>query len=451
MDRWVRRSGSWGLWACLLVACGGNKTEEFGVHSRGEPTVLSDSHQAPASGLDIAINGSGQALVYWTDYYPMQSQLRVARYTPRVGWEPAEVLTSGGTLGSYRVAIDESGNALATWTQGTATERSLVMASRFAADAGWSTPEPLEDDATVDAIEVALSMNPGGEAIAVWSDTYTSHVVRARRFDPDAGWGSTETISTTSSGFTPLYAAGVVLCGDGSAVAMWGTEGPMETQPLFGIPMAGVYVNRYTPNDGWAGAASAGVGIIEGSPELRCDGEGRVAAAWSAPAHPQSSTFFAREAASGWDGGMLHLGSYDAPLALTAAGDAIVVLNDQFENGPVEAFLDTTSAGLVEQRIESKTDGKVSSIDLAANADGKALAIWSRAAHDGDDIWINERQAETGWGKPERLVETVPRCGEQCSSDTAPRAAMDAAGNTIVAWVRRHDSHADAVAQVLPP
>ena len=122
----------------------------------------------------------------------------------------------------------------------------------------------------------------------------------------------------------------------------------METQPLFGIPMADVYVNRYTPNDGWVGAASAGVGIIQDSPELRYNGQASVAATWSAPAHPQSSTFFAREAASGWQGGMLHLGSYGAPLALTANGDAIVVLNDRFKNGPVQAFLDTASAGLVD-------------------------------------------------------------------------------------------------------
>jgi len=462
----VSRRWSWGVWACLLVGCSGEKTEEFGTHARGEPAMLSDSHSAQATDLALAVNGSGQALVYWRDFNPGQSQLQLARYTPGLGWEQAEALATAAGFHSYQVAIDDSGNALATWTEQIDSELWRVSASRFTAGADWSAPEPLEDDVSVSPTDVALSMNSDGRAMAVWSDIHTSHVVRARAFDPEVGWGSTETIGsaapddsapafpgTLGDSSAPAYPAAVVLCHDGSALAMWGVAVPELVQPSLGISTQAVFVNRYAPGEGWGGAAAASLGTIEDSPRLRCDDEGRVAATWAAPAHPQMSTFFAREAASNaWQGGLLYLGSNGAPMALTPGGDALVVLNNHFENGPVEALLNTASAGLVEQKtIEAKTDGEVNSLDLAANAAGKALAVWARAAEHGDDIWINTRQPETGWGQAERLVGAVPRCGDQCSSATSPRAAMDAAGNTIVAWIRRHDSHADVVAQVLPP
>lgn len=142
---------------------------------------------------------------------------------------------------------------------------------------------------------------------------------------------------------------------------------------------------------------------------------------------------------------MLHLGSGNAQLALVGAGDSFIVLSDQFDNGPVEAFLDTAAEG----PVEPNSGETLVALDLASNATGQAQAVWARAAQQGDDIWLSARDPETGWGEAERLVADVPRCGDGCFSETWPRIAMDAAGNTLVAWTRRHDSHADIGAQVL--
>ena len=389
------------------------------------------------------MNGAGEALVLWTDFERSESRLRFARYTPGAGWEPAELLTAASSVSSPSVALDDNGNALATWTQRETDEgRSAVMASRFTVGSGWSAPEELEQDLAVSATDVSLSMTPSGHALAVWSDVFTTGVIRGRLFEPDAGWGATASLSSADTGTAPATSAGVVLCRDGSAVALWGGGGQLDA---LGTPYNYVYVNRYDPANGW-GEAESMPGTIQSIPQLRCDPEGRTAAVWAAPAHPQSSTFFARDdAANGWSSGFLHLGSYGAQLEFTGTGHALVVVHDQFKNSPVEAFLDAATEG----PIEATADGELVSLDLASNATGQARALWARAAAHGDDIWLSARDPETGWGEAERLVASVPRCEDECFIRTLPRIAMDATGNTIVAWARRHDSHSDVVAQVL--
>lgn len=439
----------------MLLACSGKTTDEVDTHARDEPALLSSNHADEPSALEIAMNPAGDALVLWSDHDPTESELRAARYTPGAGWEPTALITSGTYLSSSRIAIDENGHALATWTQEAEPDRSTVFASRFTIGAGWSAPERLEQDPAVSPTDVALSMNPQGHALAVWSDIYTSGVFRARFFEPGVGWGPVETIGSETTNSVPAYEAGVVLCNDGSAVALWAGYSVWQPYGTIETQIAKVYLNRYDPSTGWSGAEpyTGGPQSIQNGPQLRCDAEGHVTAIWSAPAHPQMATLFARDDAAGnWSGDLLHLGSSAAKLTLDGAGDAMVVLNNSFQNGPVEAYLHDAAQGLVEQRAieDHQGDSGLVSLDLASNDAGQARAVWARDTGTGDDIWTNTRDPDTGWGEAERLMAEVPTCTDTCFTKTSPRIAIDAAGNALVAWTRRHDSHADVVALVLP-
>lgn len=450
-----------GLAVCVFSACGATTSSEPEAETESEsslgtwaePVLLNGEHAAEPTPPEIAMNDGGQALVLWSDITQTDTQVEQrlwsARYTPDEGWTPAELLRAGRALAEYRIAVDENGDGMAIWSESadTSAARWTVWATRFRADSGWDTAQVLDDGTDISASSVALSMNPRGQALAVWTDTSETNMARARPFDPETGWASVETIST---GTATLYGAGIALCADGSALAMWGA-GLVTGNPA--PAYANLWVRRYDPRVGWAEAVPSPDWTLAGTPQLECGGDGTVAALWGAPAHPQVSTWFARYDASGaWTGGLLDLGGTGSRMALDGAGNALVVEAESFSNnGPIEAFLDQPSVGLVDRHsLESGTiDGPLLAADVASNDAGQALAIWSRTTARGEAVWINGYTAGEGWGESEQLTSTEQPCADACRTRIHPRIAMDAAGNAAAVWTQRHDAHGDLWAQVL--
>lgn len=77
--------------------------------------------------------------------------------------------------------------------------------------------------------------------------------------------------------------------------------------------------------------------------------------------------------------------------------------------------------------IETENLGDASSPQIAFDASGNALAVWRQSDGTRNNIWSNRYTAGTGWGTAE-LIETA-------GGDAAyPEIAIDASGNALAVW-----------------
>jgi hypothetical protein len=78
--------------------------------------------------------------------------------------------------------------------------------------------------------------------------------------------------------------------------------------------------------------------------------------------------------------------------------------------------------------IETDDTGNASSPQIALDAAGNALAVWTQSDGTRDNIWSNRYTVGSGWGTAE-LIET-----DDAGDATAPQIALDTAGNALAVW-----------------
>ena len=155
------------------------------IHGRWEqPQILGRYGGDP----DIAVSKRGDVAVAW----PTEHGVGVAvRRSGTKAWStPTFIRSSIAYPGDVGIAIGDHGRALVMWVR---SEEEADYASRYIGWAqstpatGWSNAGYLDVRPRRDALggEIDLSMNPRGQAVAVWT---SEPGVRATRFDFQHGW-----------------------------------------------------------------------------------------------------------------------------------------------------------------------------------------------------------------------------------------------------------------------
>jgi len=153
-----------------------------------EPVTATAGRNSVQS-LQLAMDPAGNALVIWHEAdLGDVFRLWAARFTIGAGWgQPVLLQPDVGTVEPARIAMDAEGNGTAVWRRVKA-DRLDIYAAHFSFDGGWSTPEIIGSSPRTGAIlssvgPVVVAMNPGGEAIASWSQLEGDrHVIWASRF-----------------------------------------------------------------------------------------------------------------------------------------------------------------------------------------------------------------------------------------------------------------------------
>ena len=182
-----------------------------------EPEWIGQNSTLSSVSYQIAMNAQGTASLAWTQ----SRELWAADYQPDDGWqEPLQVEDSEDSITLKDLALDDRGDGLAVFTQA-----GRLSAARLEDDA-WGTPEPVDDPelpivaggATRD-----LAMNGDGMALLVWRRCATpppdsgNCQLRARRFDPVAGWAAATTLPTVD----PTAYVAVAIDAEGNGLAVW--------------------------------------------------------------------------------------------------------------------------------------------------------------------------------------------------------------------------------------
>jgi hypothetical protein len=339
----------------------------------GTGALIETDNTGDASGPQIAIDANGNAMVVWVQDGDATAGQRfdvwARRYSAGV-WGTAELIeTNAGSADGPQLAINANGNAIAVWSQATGTSLS-IWANRYTAGAGWSTATLIGIDSAYSfAPQIAIDAN--GNALAVWIRVDTAYHIWANRYTAGAGWGTAAAIETNNA--DSADAPQIAMDANGNATAVWAQSS-----------VGNIWANRYTAGAGWGTAAliEAGTGSAYG-PQIAIDANGNILAAWTQTNGTVYSVWSNRYSAGVWG---------------TAA------------------------------LIETDDAGSANGPQIAIDANGNALAVWSQSNGTVNNIWANRFTAGAGWGSAV-LIET-----NNGSFADNPRIAFDANGNAMAVW-----------------
>jgi hypothetical protein len=251
----------------------------------------------------------------------------------------------------------------------------------------------------------------------------------------DSAWGVAELIEENNfgSGRFPQVATDA----EGNAFAVW--------QQSDGVGV-NVWANRYTRSDLWGDAELIGLPDAgdAGLPQLAVDPSGVAHAIWAQRDPEDAHIYTSRYAPSNGNWSAPELvqtneitAARDPQIGVDAEGNAIAVwiqLDDVGSLNLVWANRYTPGGGWGQaEPIETRDSAILGlGIDVAVDANGNAVAVWTRSEmRPNHELWSNRYTARSGsWGAAEPVGIGVEGLGDA----QAPRVAIDGDGNAHAVW-----------------
>jgi YD repeat-containing protein len=218
----------------------------------------------------IAGNRYGEAVILSEREESGTFRLYAWQYSPPTGWGTAALVNEGVQSHYFpEIDIDDDGNVLLAWAEGSIGSRSLYSAYRLYGK-DFLPPQLVEHYAPnehVDGDVVAVShleFTDSGQAYLCWRQNRL-HVFNnyfdaegssalIKRFDPDLGWTEERTLELANNvGDTRNLSCDVA--GNGLVIAAWERYNTYDPQPIsFGGREYDVWVTAFNPDTGWTGS-----------------------------------------------------------------------------------------------------------------------------------------------------------------------------------------------------
>lgn len=156
-----------------------------------------ESGSLNAGGIDMAVAPTGVAAVAWEQSDGVRSNVWVNRLDPVLGWQGEESpdATDEGAY-SPSITVAENGIITVVWEQA----GSEVWAARYLPGGGWTPPELIEDDTTMNAAVNQVVSDSNGNAVALLAyETGGIFDLWAVRHVVGFGWVSPEPLEQGSA------------------------------------------------------------------------------------------------------------------------------------------------------------------------------------------------------------------------------------------------------------
>ena len=228
---WALDDGSdWNIWA-----------NRYAVGDGWQGAELIENIPGDARELDIVVDPAGNAVVVWCQYSGMESSIYANCYSAGVGWQGAELIKDiSGAAHEIHLAMDPAGNAIAIWLQWDNTAYDL-WADYQEAGGNWQEAVLIETDLG-DVCTPQIAMDPAGNAVAVWAQDdgtgMSTFDIWANHYLKDKGWQEAVHLEMTAEdAFSPQVAVDP----GGNAIVMWTqTDGSSWRKTWAGCYVAGV-------------------------------------------------------------------------------------------------------------------------------------------------------------------------------------------------------------------
>jgi hypothetical protein len=236
--------------------------------------------------------------------------------------------SSDGNSTSPQVTIDSNGNALFLWMRDNDSNTDIWGKSFRPTDSRSQAENRVrrlvsDDSNTDDATAPHLAVTPNGNGIAVWvqSDRVNS---RTYDFGTDS-WTNSAVAAIDNNSGTPT-APQIAMDGAGNAIAVWAQANR-------------IYASRFTAGGSWGAAVAIddNVGSTANSmPQIAIDGAGDAIAVWAQSDGTRTNIWANRFTSSAWGTPVLIETSNEddantPQLAMNAAGEAIAIWSQTVE------------------------------------------------------------------------------------------------------------------------
>lgn len=399
---------------------GAGECAPAGSQQWGVPRSL-EANSADARYPRVAVDAAGNAIAVWQQAGPGPFDsigIWTSRFTPATGWGPAEVLdTEDDVANAPQVAMDPSGNAIAIWQQSDGT-RTNLWANQYTLGVGWGGAILVETDDTGDAElpfpgfnpAQSIAIDPNGNAMVAWllvaplppeyGGELTYNAV-VSRYTPGGGWEAQVHLSGNAS--DPQIGMDAL----GNAIALW------RWRANTGGGNQRVYASNYTVGSGW-GPFPLFVSYSSAfrGPRMAVDSAGKAVVAWSGCSAAACAGIYVNRytSATGWEGEQLIFsdptgGSQTPAVALNDAGDVLVTWMriDNYPTNSLWAMRYTQGAWQAAEELHP--GGEFGEPTAAIDAAGNAIVAWgsffvSQAVPGIPDIFTSRYVVGLGWETP---------------------------------------------------
>lgn len=448
----LARSVAAGVAATLVVCCvpgmtpAANAVEKWGAPSSlftTEVSAIVADAQRNRPGLQVGTDASGNAVAAWLERVGTVCQAKWAG-RPFAGiWGPPQPLAPpeicSGT--GLSLAVNASGAAVVAWVQG-----STVVAAVRPAGGSFSAPMTMGSGLSDTP---AVAINSAGTVAVAWLEHGFAlgdpDPLKARVRPAGGGFGSVETLSATGAAFAPS----LVMDAAGNVTAAWAHRltidifsGLSEFSVRTALrPAGGTFPAAPDQTlDSWTSTTGS---VLEIAPDLAIDRDGRVTAVWVRENSGQRQVRSAAKVA-----GATTFGSAQ-PLNLGEAGSGRYpqVAVDARTNTAVAVWLQCASSCLVRSAArpdngifsgQQTLSGPLPTTNVFApvvifTRGGSAIAAWSGApgGTGSQRVAAAIRPAGGSFGGAVFIsgAQGVP-------DEKGPALADDAHGNAVAVWVR---------------
>ena len=411
-------------------------------------TLLETDDIGTVASPHIYMDTSSNAIAVWQQSDGTRFKIWANRYNASTSaWGTATLIETdnAGTVGSPKVALDANGNAIAVWNQSDGTRRD-IWANRYSAStSAWGTATLIETDNAGDAFNPQIAVDASGNAIAVWNQSDgTYRNIWANRYNAgSATWGTAELIETDNAGSadSPRVASST----SGNALAVWyQSDGTRDN----------IWASRYNAStSAWGSAALVETDNTGNAyePQIALDSSGNATAVWTQFDGTRNNIWANRYNAStsAWGTATLietdNVGvAFTPQIAVDASGNAIAVWS-QYDgtraNIWANRYTPSTNWGTA-TLVETNDAGTAFGPRIATDASGNGTAVWYQSDGARYNIWTNRYTAGVGWGAAV-LLET----GDAGSAED-PQIAVSASGQAIAVWEQLSNNVASMWANV---
>ena len=397
----------------------------------GTPALVSTNDTGSAYGGKVAVDPNGNAIVVWSQYDGVRDNIFGNRYTVGAGWTTATLIETNdaGSANQPDIAIDANGNAIAVWSQSDGL-RDSIWANRYSVGTGWGTATLIEDDDRTGAWGPRVATDPAGDALVVWQQhDGVQNSIFANRYSAVKGWQTATPVENDDQGYASVPE--VAVDPNGNALVVWAHSewSAWENRVSVGA-------NRYVAGKGWDGATRIRSQDVRssGSPHIATNARGDLAIVWETWDGTRSNIFATGYPECSDCPTLIETSdenAYGPRVAIDADGDVIAVWS-QYDGvrSNIWANRYTVGTGWGTARLIEDSNRDLGHVQLAIDPDGNALVVWHQAKFVGSatEIWSNRYEVGIGWGTATLLESTR-------ASTFDPTVVIDSDGNAIAVWV----------------
>ncbi len=396
----------------------------------GEAELIETGSWGPAEVPQVAMDGSGNAIAVWSQSDGTRYNIWANLYVVGTGWGAAELIETNDAGDAYtpQVAVHESGNATATWSQWDGAFYN-IWANQYVVGTGWGTPELVETDGDSYSTGPLVVIDPSGNVTVMWARSYdlleSPEDVLMNRY-VDGSWGTPRELDLVDE---IVSSRDLAVDDNGNVTFVWTQYVDYHYR---------IYYSRYYPSSDWSypfllSDLNAG---YSANPCVAFDDYGRGIAVWQGDDSSCPNITSRRYViGSGW-GPLEPLETFDddatsPQIAMDGSGNATVVwVQSGVLPGLYHIFSNRYVVGVgwgTAEPVEA-IPGQARNPHVAMDGSGNAIAVWQE--YDGMvlSIFAARYVVGEGWGEPE-LLETV-----NAGTAQYPKVAVDGPGNAIAVW-----------------